>query len=93
MATSAQVTTSGQVVSTPIIAQAVHLSCGASEGVVEMRDGGAAGDVLVTFTVPAETASFGALGEGVQFGQGLYVTLTGDAAVTVFWRKAQGAPK
>lgn len=91
MARAAHVTTSAAVTTSPILVQGVHVAGGESAGTIQLRNGGSSDTVLVTLLAPAGTSCYVPLGEGVQFGAGLYVTNTSATGCTVFYRPARGS--
>lgn len=91
MARSAHLTSSALVTASKVLVEGVHVAGDGAAGSMEFRNGASDAAILVEVVVPANTSTYIPFGTGgVQFDDGLYVTVDG-AGVTVFYRPAAGA--
>lgn len=84
---SADVTSTGTVVTTNGRIRALYVRTTGTEGTVVLKDGGASGTEITTLNTPAVEGgnSISLPGEGLPFGTDVHATLTNVDGLTVFY--------
>lgn len=83
---SVTLTSNGSIFDGPSRVKGIHYVAPSHDGLIELKNGGASGSVLITIATPASGyETFNLPGDGVVFSSNVYANLTNITSLTVFY--------